>query len=108
MPVTHFTPGPWSVGYTREVCPPRTPRRFEAAIHVGESANRGNALALVGLGGAGAIDSSRKAVEANAHLIAAAPEMYVMLERLAEYIPDRSSLQPELQSILAKARGNPS
>lgn len=69
------TAGPWSVGHPRDAsyC-------TEIPIHVGVGANRGNALAIVSLGGNGAIDGSRNAVMANARLIAAAPDLRAACE----------------------------
>jgi len=40
---------------------------------------------------------------ANAHLIAAAPEMYAMLDDLRQYVGDES--REEIEELLAKARG---
>lgn len=43
---------------------------------------------------------------ANAYLIAAAPEMYEMLERVAQTaLPETGALFDEVQRLLAKARG---
>lgn len=41
---------------------------------------------------------------ANAHLIAAAPEMYEMLQALAYHAPNRT-FEKQVQDLLAKARG---
>jgi hypothetical protein len=74
-----FTPGPWSVGNT-------TVRKYgsmsfpEVAVHVGTFEKHGNCLAIVHLGGSGAISSLIADVEANARLISAAPEMYEALK----------------------------
>lgn len=71
-----YTPGPWSVGHTRKS---RTDPAFgpfhETPVHVGSYENRGNALAVVYLGGDGALRSDVESVEANARLIAAAPDV---------------------------------
>lgn len=80
------TPGPWSVGYTRKSSCSEF-AHFETPVHVGE-VNRGNALAIVHLGGDGAINGSREAVEANARLIAAAPEMLAELRKVEEWLGD--------------------
>ena len=44
-------------------------------------------------------------VELNAHLIAAAPEMYNLLESLAEY-DENQMHKKEINDLLAKARGD--
>lgn len=45
--------------------------------------------------------------QANAHLIAAAPDMYGMLESLSEQLTDINAHQAvnEIEALLAKARG---
>jgi len=43
--------------------------------------------------------------EANAHLIAAAPEMYRMLETLLNRYPNSQHIQDPIIKLLAKARG---
>lgn len=42
--------------------------------------------------------------EANAHLIAAAPKMYEMLEIMAYHAPN-AQMQKQIEDLLAKARG---
>lgn len=84
------TPGPWCVGHTREQ---RVDKRlapfWETPVHVGEFSNRGNCLAIAYLGGPGAIDSSREAVEANARLIAAAPELFKALKAIVDPVMNK-------------------
>lgn len=80
------TPGPWSVGNSRTSgADSKLGAMWEAAVHVGSEANRGNSLASVHMGGLGALYSTREAVEANARLIAAAPDLAYMLTQLAQY-----------------------
>lgn len=77
------TPGPWSVGHTRDTTERYQHTSFEVPVHVGAfgvNGGPGNALAIVYLGGKGAIDGSREAVEANARLIAQAPELLKVLK----------------------------
>ena len=45
-----------------------------------------------------------RTLDANAHLIAAAPEMYEMLDELS-ILDDCQMLKPEIKKLLAKARG---
>lgn len=42
---------------------------------------------------------------ANAHLIAAAPEMYAMLKDIAERYPNSRHIYEPINNLLAKARG---
>lgn len=85
----NHTPGPWCVGHIREQ---RVDKRlgpmWELPVHVGEGANRGNTLAIVYIGGPGAITNSKDAVEANGHLIAAAPLMLEALKSVAYWLSD--------------------
>jgi hypothetical protein len=42
----------------------------------------------------------------NAHLIAAAPEMYEMLQRMNRYFVEHSVIHNEIEALLSKARGD--
>lgn len=76
------TPGPWSVNLNvRQLS---THDRVEVLVHVGEGESQGNAIAIVGMGGPGAIYSAEAGVVANARLIAAAPTMYVFVQLCAD------------------------
>jgi len=75
---TKHTPGPW-------VFLPKATREndslgfstFTANVAVGnDDGDHGNYLASIHAGGPGAIYSTQEAVEANARLIAAAPDLY--------------------------------
>jgi cytochrome b561 len=46
-----------------------------------------------------------KMIQANAHLIAAAPDMYRLLEQLHGTLESVPILQSEIESVLKKARG---
>lgn len=83
------TPGPWSVGNSRkQPVDSKMGAMWEAAVHVGSEANRGNSLASVHMGGLGALYSTKEAVEANARLIAAAPDLVVALQTAALCLDD--------------------
>ena len=103
---TQWTPGPWSVGRTisRE-----RGAYLETPVHVGERGNRGNCIALVYLGGPGAIHRDAASLEANAHLIAAAPDLYEALELMTREIVERHDItigtMVKAHAALAKARG---
>lgn len=82
-PLSH-TPGPWSIGHVR----PQSVHKslgamWEAPIHVGEGATRGNCHTIVYGGGAGACSSAEQDVLANARLIAAAPDLLALAKQYA-------------------------
>lgn len=64
------TQGPWTIGYTRERAYKMAPTFHETPVHVGEGQTKGNAFAIVSLGGRGASSMEKQDVEANAELIA--------------------------------------
>jgi hypothetical protein len=84
------TPGPWTTGTTgRQAIHPNLPAMFEAAVHVGNESDRGNCLAIVGLGGPGATSSAYEMVTDNAAFIAAAnPAAILELIALASAAQD--------------------
>lgn len=64
--------------------------------------------AKVGLNGSYSIASTHGPDDvANAHLIAAAPDMYKMLERFSKYFEEmcEGEVTDEINNLLAKARG---
>ena len=75
------TAGPWSVGETTTQW-----SRCETKIHAGKGPNRGNAFCIVSGGGPSAIHSDAASVEANARLIASAPELRGLLEEVTGVI----------------------
>ncbi len=81
--MSKFTPGPWSVGHSRKQMYGGM-ERWETPVHVGVGSLRGNALAIVYNGAGGAIHADRDSVEANARLIAAAPDLLDICKRQRE------------------------
>lgn len=85
---TSYTEGPWSISEPSKSIFSNMPEQWRCAVHVGEGAQRGNALAIVYLGGDGAINSTKEAVEANAKLIAAAPTLLDACRALLKHTVD--------------------
>ena len=84
-----FTPGPWYVYDTRE----RAEHAYDYYITAGQYF-----VAAVS-------PDSLNIQEANANLIAAAPEMYEMLERLQKGHKKGNATWQLIERVLAKARG---
>ncbi|WP_312784637.1 hypothetical protein [Brevundimonas sp.] len=74
---------------------------WETPVQVGEGATAGNAICIVYMGGPGATGSTQEAVEANARLIAAAPDLLEALEAHQGV----SQLLAELEFCLDEERG---
>lgn len=72
-----FTPGPWCVGDMRK----HAGQWLELPVHVGSGQSRGNAIAIVCMGGGGAIRNEPGPIQANAALIAASPELLEALTK---------------------------
>lgn len=102
---TTHTPGPWSVGYSEKKRYAATGHCdwWEASIHVGERGSRGNCLALVCMGGTGATRTDQDSVEANARLIAAAPELLEALEAIIDSARDGRDIPEWLDERLVSA-----
>ena len=111
------TQGPWSIGHvSQQSTDPRIGPFFSVPIHVGQADNKGNVLATVCMGGAGATDGKVEAVMANAKLIAVSPDLYEALNLLytstADYItrnnlgdPHHNHSMKLARAALAKAKG---
>lgn len=74
---TKHTPGPWSPMWqnSRELQYGGGIRHWEIPVAVGEWPKGGNSICTVHMGGPGATISNKEAVEANARLIASAPDL---------------------------------
>lgn len=93
------TPGPWTVGDYSEA---NYPRNWpEVAVHVGGPENRGNAIAIVYLGGGGATSTAREGILANARLIASAPKLLSELRMLANSASGFKWLDDRVSAALA-------
>lgn len=105
------TKGPWSVGHTRRSNTAKEiPEFYETAVHVGNAENQGNCLAVVYLGGAGALDTRPEALEANAQLIAEAATVLHETGMTPRELAERDSILSEICDLFsigaaARARG---
>jgi hypothetical protein len=84
MSETKWTPGPWSVGksWADHL---RSGIWWNAPVFVGEDETHGNMLCKVVAGGPGGLHSTAEEIEANARLIAAAPDLYEALNKTSEF-----------------------
>jgi hypothetical protein len=106
------SPGPWCVGHVRpqRVHPSLGPM-WEAPIHVGTKDNPGNCHTIVSQGGPGALHSTQAAVEANARLIAAAPDLLEALRAMVKNFRSYSECRgdddvlDQALAAIAKAEG---
>lgn len=80
--MSNHTPGPWTALEAREDGLVHKSLRpyYYADVCVGPRETHGNSIARVSLGGPGATHNTREAVEANAKLIAAAPDLLAVCQ----------------------------
>lgn len=78
-----ITPGPWTAF---DPIPNNSDKfhGFSSVIRVGGKDNAGNPIAVVHMGGRGALNSDKESVFSNAIAIAAVPEMIGIIERLSD------------------------
>lgn len=81
-----FTPGPWRTGRQRKVYAVDTPLAVAQAV---------------------AKERDYSEADANARLIAAAPDMFDVIEHLVNGTADIDTIYEDARAALAKARGEP-
>ena len=91
MDNTKHTPAPWVVGpFTGQMNPTKPWQTWpQMAVRCGSKDPRigaGNVFVTIHAGGVGALSCNKEAIQANARLIAAAPEMYDCLQGLIDEI----------------------
>ena len=94
-----FTPGPWHILVPK----PRYGNRKCHSIVDGGGGYVAKTVAVSVLRGISVV--KREERKANEHLIAAAPEMYELLEQLYGVLVNVPVLQVEIEKVLKKARG---
>lgn len=103
---TKFTPGPWCVGHTEK---PKGPYQGpRVPVHVGAFENRGNCFAIVYHGGRGATQATVEDAEANARLIAAAPDLFAACVAALEFAEESgedlgANHWPDLRAAIERA-----
>jgi hypothetical protein len=108
--MTTHTPAPWCVGRTEGRDYGGGMIRHETPVHIGPADKRGNVLAIVYQGGSGALWSAREAVEANARLIAAAPDLLealraIVFQACQGKVLERDACIGQARAAIAKAEG---
>ena len=97
-----FTKGNW------EVMPATRMGHNEVISHIvrmeSNKRNKYSAIPYACIGGF-PDEKAKEEIEANTHLIAAAPQMYRMLETLMNRYPNSPHIQDPIIKLLAKARG---
>lgn len=94
------TPGPWSVQLVV-----KEDTGWKAMVNVGEGNKYGNPICKVFMGGEGALFSAKEDVEANAKLIAAAPDMYEIVKELYEFAMSttiKGPIFPKVDAVMTK------
>lgn len=83
------TPGPWSIGQFRNRGQLHSfNEQLVRCGAPGVNGGQGNCIAIVHMGGKGALSNTPEDLDANARLIAAAPEMLIVLENLVQLVPE--------------------
>lgn len=108
--MTH-TPAPWSVMWqnSRERNYGGGIKHWEVPVQVGSQDNGGNIIAIVSMGGNGATSSTKESVEANACLIAAAPDLLRVVQSAAGWFGELGNddgaqgLLDDLRAAIRKA-----
>ena len=99
---THHTPGPWLVNFEQNKF---DSRHSKVQVVDGSSASLNNGGLPLVLANVNAMPFNDESVPlANAHLIAAAPDLLAALERLSHPMADDDDLD-YARAIIAKAKG---
>ena len=114
--MSKHTPGPWSVMFQNSRAMDSDPNYqwWQVPVQVGApggvNGGPGNVIAMVSMGGPGAMISDKEHVEANARLIAAAPDLLAALESLTEHLADMDHMNEDSEgwqdalTAIAKAK----
>jgi len=100
-----FTPGPWRVRKIAEFDIYKNASLFVLANDDGIIKMGKDAKEVASMPNLHHYPDEVKTIYANAYLIAAAPEMYELLDRLKDTLASVPLLQSEIENVLKKARG---